>query len=68
MVLGIHRCGSDVRQEWALDAPFGGDGRWQTDEQPTYEFCVPRSLAISFWHWLTTAAAEYGLDLVGANT
>jgi methylglutamate dehydrogenase subunit D len=40
---------------------------WQTDEQPTYEFCVPRSLAISFWHWLTTAAAEYGLDLVGAD-
>ena len=34
---------------------------WQIDEQPTYEFAVVRSLAQSFWQWLATAAAQYGL-------
>ena len=38
---------------------------WQVDEQPTYEFAVARSLAQSFWHWLGSSAAEFGLDFVG---
>ena len=32
---------------------------WQVDETPTYELIVTRSLAVSFWHWLTAAAAEF---------
>jgi sarcosine oxidase subunit gamma len=39
---------------------------WQTDERPTYELAVARSLAQSFWHWLEASAAEYGLEFVGA--
>ncbi len=30
---------------------------WQTDDVPTYEIAVPRSLAASFRHWLDGAAA-----------
>jgi heterotetrameric sarcosine oxidase gamma subunit len=37
---------------------------WQIDDGPTYEFAVARSLAQSFWHWLTASAAEYGLEFV----
>ena len=33
---------------------------WQIDDLPTYEIAVPRSLAGSFWHWLSDASAEYG--------
>jgi methylglutamate dehydrogenase subunit D len=35
---------------------------WQLDDQPTYELAVARSLAQSFWHWLETSAAQYGLE------
>ena len=35
---------------------------WQVDERPSYEFAIARSLAQSFWQWLTAAAAEYGLQ------
>jgi methylglutamate dehydrogenase subunit D len=35
---------------------------WQIDERPTYEFAVIRSLAPSFWQWLATAAAPFGLE------
>ncbi|MBO0741145.1 MAG: hypothetical protein J2P51_06945 [Hyphomicrobiaceae bacterium] len=34
---------------------------WQVDDRPSYEFAIARSLAQSFWHWLTAAAGEYGL-------
>jgi methylglutamate dehydrogenase subunit D len=37
---------------------------WQIDDCPTYEFAVPRSYALSFWHWLKTSAIEYGLESV----
>jgi methylglutamate dehydrogenase subunit D len=40
---------------------------WQLDDRPTYEFAVPRSYALSFWHWLEASAAEYGLEVVGTN-
>jgi heterotetrameric sarcosine oxidase gamma subunit len=33
---------------------------WQVDAAPTYELAVPRSLAESFWHWLTQSSAEFG--------
>ncbi len=33
---------------------------WQIDERPTFEVAVPRSMAGSFWHWLSESAAEYG--------
>jgi heterotetrameric sarcosine oxidase gamma subunit len=39
---------------------------WQIDEAPTYEIAVPRSLALSFWGWLETSAAEFGLEFVDA--
>jgi sarcosine oxidase subunit gamma len=35
---------------------------WQIDDRPSYEFAIARSLAQSFWQWLTAAAAEYGLQ------
>lgn len=37
---------------------------WQVDDRPSYEFAIARSLAQSFWQWLTAAAAEYGLQFV----
>ena len=39
---------------------------WQTDADPVYEVAVARSLAPSFWHWLETSAAEYGLQVEAA--
>ncbi len=40
---------------------------WQLDDRPTYEVAVPRSMAGSFWHWLSEASAEYGC-MVEART
>ncbi|MFC2248099.1 sarcosine oxidase subunit gamma [Labrys portucalensis] len=34
---------------------------WQLDETPTYEIALFRSMAGSFWHWLSDSAAEFGL-------
>jgi sarcosine oxidase subunit gamma len=36
---------------------------WQLDDAPTYDCAIARSYAVSFWHWLETAAAEYGLTV-----
>jgi methylglutamate dehydrogenase subunit D len=36
---------------------------WQRDEAPTYELLVARSVAASFWRWLSVASAAYGLVL-----
>jgi len=33
---------------------------WQVDDAPTYDIAVFRSLAGSFWTWLTDSAAEFG--------
>src|SRR5262245_40140105 len=41
---------------------------WQLDDRPTYEFAIPRSYALNFWHWLQASAAEYGLEFVGINS
>jgi sarcosine oxidase subunit gamma len=35
---------------------------WQVDDRPSYEFAIARSLAQSFWQWLSTAAAEWGVQ------
>jgi sarcosine oxidase subunit gamma len=32
---------------------------WQIDAEPTYELAVFRSYAMSFWEWITEAAAEF---------
>ena len=40
---------------------------WQLDDRPTYEFAVPRSYALSFWHWLEASAIEYGVEFVNIN-
>ena len=40
---------------------------WQLDEAPTYEVAVFRSLAASFWHWLSESAAEFGLGAIPAG-
>ncbi|GLS19565.1 hypothetical protein GCM10007874_25820 [Labrys miyagiensis] len=34
---------------------------WQLDDAPTYEIALFRSMAGSFWHWLSESAGEYGL-------
>jgi methylglutamate dehydrogenase subunit D len=36
---------------------------WQSDDAPTYVLSIARSLAGSFWDWLETCSAEYGVDL-----
>jgi sarcosine oxidase subunit gamma len=36
---------------------------WQINATPAYELMVGRSLAKSFWSWLTTSAAEYGYEV-----
>jgi methylglutamate dehydrogenase subunit D len=30
---------------------------------PVFELAVMRSFAVSFWHWIETSAAEFGLDV-----
>jgi sarcosine oxidase subunit gamma len=37
---------------------------WQLGETPTYEIAMFRSLAGSFWSWLSASAAEFGYDVV----
>lgn len=37
----------------------------QLDDQPTYEIALFRSMAESFWHWLSASAAEFGADIRG---
>jgi methylglutamate dehydrogenase subunit D len=39
---------------------------WQLDDQPTYAVSVFRSLAGSFWHWLSVSAEEFGISVAGA--
>jgi heterotetrameric sarcosine oxidase gamma subunit len=39
---------------------------WQIDAAPSYEFCVFRSFASSFWQWLAAASAEFGVDVIVA--
>jgi len=34
---------------------------WQIDKTPTYELALSRSYAVSFFHWLVAAAAEFGV-------
>ena len=34
------------------------------DDAPTYQLAAPRSMASSFWSWLTASAAEFGYDVV----
>jgi|HigsolmetaAR204D_1030405.scaffolds.fasta_scaffold03637_5 sarcosine oxidase subunit gamma len=36
---------------------------WQIDDAPTYEIAMFRSMAGSFWHWLASSAAEFGLTV-----
>ena len=36
---------------------------WQVDDRPTYEIAIFRSLAGSFWHWLSASAEEFGMAL-----
>ena len=33
------------------------------DDAPAYQLAVPRSMAGSFWSWLTASAAEFGHDV-----
>jgi methylglutamate dehydrogenase subunit D len=40
---------------------------WQLDDQPTYAVSVFRSLAGSFWHWLSASAEEFGIAVAGPN-
>lgn len=39
---------------------------WQVDATPTYDLMVFRSLAGSFWAWLTHSAGEFGYDIAPA--
>jgi sarcosine oxidase subunit gamma len=37
----------------------------QVDDGPTFEIALFRSMAGSFWHWLSASAGEYGADIRG---
>jgi heterotetrameric sarcosine oxidase gamma subunit len=37
---------------------------WQVDGAPTHDIALFRSLAGSFWKWLTDSAAEYGYEVL----
>ena len=37
---------------------------WQVDDAPTYDLAIFRSVAASFWRWLTASAAEFGYEVV----
>jgi sarcosine oxidase subunit gamma len=39
---------------------------WQLDDQPTFAISVSRSLAGSFWHWLSVSAEEFGVAVASA--
>jgi sarcosine oxidase subunit gamma len=39
---------------------------WQVDDAPAYDIAVFRSLAGSFWKWLTDSAAEFGYEVTEA--
>ena len=41
---------------------------WQLDEVPTFELLINRSVAESFWHWLRSAGAEFGLECAVATS
>jgi sarcosine oxidase subunit gamma len=41
---------------------------WQVDDAPTYDLAVARSMAGSFWRWLSASAAEFGLDRRAGST
>ena len=34
------------------------------DDAPSYQLSAPRSMAGSFWSWLTASAAEFGYDVI----
>ncbi len=34
------------------------------DDAPTYQVTAPRSMAGSFWSWLSASAAEFGYEVV----
>jgi methylglutamate dehydrogenase subunit D len=34
------------------------------DDAPTFQLAAPRSMAGSFWSWLTSSAGEFGYDVV----
>jgi len=36
------------------------------DDAPTYQLAAPRSMAGSFWSWLTASAAEFGYEVRGS--
>ena len=37
---------------------------WQVDDGPTFDLVVNRSVAKSFWSWLSASGAEYGYEVV----
>ena len=40
---------------------------WQVGATPSYDLAVDRSIAPSFWAWLTSSAAEYGYEVLPAR-
>lgn len=40
---------------------------WHVDDRPAYDLAVARSLAASFWSWLSAATAEFGCEVIAAS-
>ncbi len=41
---------------------------WQVGDAPSYDIIVFRSMAASFWSWLSTASAEFGCEIASGRT
>lgn len=41
---------------------------WLVDDAPTFDLLVPRSMAASFWRWLSASSGEFGLAAMPSAT
>ncbi|MGH6736906.1 MAG: sarcosine oxidase subunit gamma [Methyloceanibacter sp.] len=41
---------------------------WQLDDTQSYDIAIFRSVAPSFWRWLTSSAAEFGYQVASRNS
>jgi sarcosine oxidase subunit gamma len=69
--LDLHARGFAVNEVASTVISHIGATIWRledgADGAPTFEIAVFRSLANSFWHWLSASAAEFGLSLAATN-
>jgi sarcosine oxidase subunit gamma len=69
--LDLHAKAFGVNEVAATVISHIGATMWRVDDgrdgAPMFEIAVFRSLATSFWHWLSASAAEFGLSFARAG-